>query len=222
MSVFAANAFAPCHAPPSLDEGVVHLWFCDTGATPAREVRLAARATLEHLLRAYAGSTSAPTIETGPHGKPFAPELPWLEFNLSHAGRHAMFAFARGQVLGVDIEERGRRVSVEGIAARFFSPAEAAALDAIAAEHRPDAFLHLWTHKEAVLKALGCGLSFGLDRVEFSLGDDGVVGPLRRIAAEAGRAEEWQLCRLAPAAGVVGSLAWRGPMRALQGFRWIA
>jgi 4'-phosphopantetheinyl transferase len=202
---------------PVLDHAV-HLWVLDTGADGPRAVRTAARSALERLLRQYAGGAPF-EIETGRHGKPFAPALPWLDFNLSHAGSHMALAFARNQALGIDIEDCSRKLSVEALSERFFSASEATALARMVPEGRKAAFLQLWTHKEAVLKALGEGLSFGLDRVEFELGENGQAGRLRRIASPAGRADEWQVQRFDPAAGLTGSIAWRGPRRALKLFR---
>jgi len=201
----------------ALLERAIDLWMLDTGAGNARAVRVAARAALERLLREYAGA-AAFEIAIGHHGKPFVPALPWLDFNLSHAGKHVALAFARNQALGVDIEEYARNPSA-GLAKRFFSPGESAALARLTPDKRSAAFLHLWTHKEAVLKALGEGLSFGLDRVEFALDPDGLAGPPCRMAPEAGRPDEWQVRRFTPAPGLTGSIAWRGPPRELNLFR---
>jgi 4'-phosphopantetheinyl transferase len=201
---------------PSL-EHAIHLWVLDTRTRDARAVRAVARATLHRLLHRYAGDTPL-EIASGSHGKPFAPALPWLHFNLTHSGSHVVLAFARDQELGVDIEERTRKVSAEGVARRYFSASEAAAIARLAPDGRSGAFLQLWTHKEAVLKALGEGLSFGLDRVEFELAE-GHAGPMRRITSDAGRPDEWQVRRFVPAAGLTGSVAWRGPPRELTRFR---
>lgn len=211
-----ADAFLPLAAPPPLDGEAIHVWIHDTRAARPRAVRDAARAALDRLLCGYAGSERAPAIENGPHGKPFAPTLPWLDFNLSHAGPYVAIAFARDQPLGIDIEPVDRRVAVDGVAARFFGATETAALGRIEDGHRHGAFLRLWTHKEAVLKALGDGLGFGLDRIEFGLSADGRVTGLACLAAEAGAPEEWQLWPFEPLSGVVGCLAWRGMPRAVR------
>jgi 4'-phosphopantetheinyl transferase len=215
-----AGASRPFHvdgAPMPLPDHAIDLWMLDTGAGTARAVRTAARAALERLLRRYAGAATF-EIATGSHGKPFAPALPWLDFNLSHAGSHVALAFARNQALGVDIEECSRKLPAADLARRFFGADESAALARVAADAQTAAFLQLWTHKEAVLKALGEGLSFGLDRIEFELDANG-AGPMRRIAPAAGRPDEWQVRRFAPAAGLMGSIAWRGPPRELNLFR---
>jgi 4'-phosphopantetheinyl transferase len=217
-----ADAFLPLRAPPPLDRETVHVWIHDTGETRPRAVRDAARAMLDRLLAGYAGDERAPVVEAGAHGKPFAPALPWLDFNLSHAGSFVAIAFARGQPLGIDIEPLDRRVAVDGVAARFFGAAETAALERIGADARQPAFLRLWTHKEAVLKALGDGLGFGLDRIEFDLSGDGRVARLARLAVEAGRPADWQLRPFEPVHGVVGCLAWRGAARAVRPLRLVS
>lgn len=208
-------------APPALDAGSIHVWIHDTGETLPRAVREVARASLGRLLCGYAGTDVAPTIETGEHGKPFAPALPGLEFNLSHAGSYAAFAFALGQPVGIDIELLERRISVDGIAARFFGERETAALARVDARRRQEAFLRLWTHKEAVLKALGDGLAFGLDRIEFELAVDGRVEGLARAATEAGAPSAWRLWPFEPSPGLVGCLAWRGAPRSVRRFAFV-
>ena len=84
------------------------------------------------------------------------------------------------------------------------------------------AFYSLWTCKEAVLKAQGRGIAFGLHRLSFEMrGDDGRVLDLAQIDAEAGAAARWQLCRFTPAHGGFGALAWQGPALPVRGFRGV-
>lgn len=215
-----ADPFLTLASPPPLGDDAIHVWIHDTCELRPRAAREAARAVLERLLRAYAGGELPPAMANGAHGKPFVPGMPWLQFNLSHAGSHVAVAIARDQPLGIDIEPLDRRIAVDGVAARFFGAAEAAALARIEAQRRQPAFLRLWTHKEAVLKALGDGLGFGLERIEFALSDEGRVLGLDRLAAEAGSPREWQLRPLEPVPGVVGCLAWRGPPRIVQRLRF--
>lgn len=204
---------------PSLGDHEVHVWYgVAADAKTPRAIAAAARATLERLLRAYVKTALDVLIERDAHGKPFAPQWPQLEFNLSHAGANILLAFARGQALGVDLEHSGRRVSWDGIAQRFFSAGEAAALRALSPAQQVPAFLRLWTHKEAVLKALGQGLAFGLHRVQFALDSEGCVSGLIHIAPEAGAVAHWCVHALAPAPGLIGALAWRGTPRSVRTF----
>lgn len=216
------DALRASAVPPPLDGRAIHVWLHDTAQSRPRAVREAARAMLEHLLRGYAGGERTPRVECGAHGKPFAPALPWLDFNLSHAGSCVALAFAREQPLGIDIEPLDRRVCVDGIATRFFSAREAAALERVEPSRRHLAFLHLWTHKEAVLKALGDGLGFGLERIEFELSAEGRVDRLAHVAAEAGSPADWRLWPLEAAAGITGCLAWHGAARAVQRLQFVS
>jgi len=209
----------PCPLPPALAGDEIHLCHLALqGALAPHEVRARAHAVLMALLGHYTGAASPLRLAHGPHGKPYAPQAPDLHFNLSHAGCHVLLGFARGQPLGVDIEWRERRVQVRELARRFFAAGEAEALEGLAAHRQRSAFLHLWTHKEAVLKALGVGLSFGLDRLEFALDDCGAVTALTAIDPDCGAVAEWQLHAVRPAPGVEGALAWRGPPRRVRLF----
>ncbi|MFI4969006.1 MAG: 4'-phosphopantetheinyl transferase family protein [Lysobacterales bacterium] len=214
----AVAVFAPRASAPPLGQGEIHVWFFTHTDSGARATAGAARMVLARLLCRYADLDAPPAIERGAHGKPFAPGLPDIEFNLSHAGAQVLLAFARGQALGIDLERIDRRLSLDGIAKRFFAEPEARALQRLPEHARLRAFLRLWTHKEAVLKALGVGIGFGLERIEFELDPDGEIASLLRIAAQAGEPERWQLHRLDPAPGLFGALAWHGPPRLLRTF----
>jgi 4'-phosphopantetheinyl transferase len=213
-----AARFAIDEAPP-LAGDEIHVWHLAIAGSPThREVTANARALLETLLMRYADLVRAPAIERTERGKPFAPELAGLEFNMSHARDRVAIAFARGQPVGVDIEHAERSTAIDALARRFFARAEADALDALAPEKRVPAFLRLWTCKEAVLKAIGAGLSFGLDRVAFALDADGEPSTLATLADEAGRVDEWRFARIDPAPDTFGALAWRGPGRRIRTF----
>lgn len=207
--------------PPPLGGDEIHVWTLalDDDAPP-RATAEAARDVLGRLLRAYAGLAAAPELERSEFGKPHAPAAGGVEFNLSHSGPRALLAFARQLPLGVDLERGERRVDPDEIARRFFDADEADALGRLPAEARRRTFLQLWTRKEAVLKALGRGLAFGLDRLAFAVADDGGVGPLQRIAADGGAAAEWNVRALECGAGFAAALAWRGPSRIVRRFDW--
>jgi len=85
--------------------------------------------------------------------------------------------------------------------------AEADALDRLPADTAEAAFVQLWCAKEAVLKAHGHGLSFGLDRLEFTARDGGWA--LTACDAALGTPDDWSLHAFAPRAGYLATLAWR-------------
>jgi len=221
-STLTEASFAAVAAPPGLESGNVHLWQWRLPDAPApRQLTRLARVQLLALLKIYAGSELEPRLAYGAHGKPHVTMPGFPHFNVSHGGDCVAFAFCAEQELGVDVERGSprRRHSVLELATRFFAAEEAADLAGLDDAQRERAFLQLWTCKEAVLKALGHGLSFGLDRLRFAIGNDGQVETLLSIAAEAGRPHEWQIHRFAAGSGHVGCLAWRGPARTLRTFR---
>jgi 4'-phosphopantetheinyl transferase len=140
----------------------------------------------------------------GPHGKPFLPDHAGWQFNLSHSDRLAALGVARGFELGVDIE-RIRPVS-PGLAARFFAPAEAQALDRVAAPLREAAFHACWTRKEATIKAIGTGLATRLDSFAVSAAPD---EPARLLWLDGtpDAADRWQMHSFTPAPGFAGAIA---------------
>lgn len=210
----------PADLPP-LGDDEIHVWTLAFADDPAPRVLAdAARDVLGRLLQAYAGLAAAPALERSEFGKPHAPAAGGVEFNLSHSGPCALLAFARKLPLGIDLERVERRVDPDEIARRFFDAREAEALGRLPAEARRQAFLELWTRKEAVLKALGRGLAFGLDRLAFAVTDDGGVGALQRIAADGGMAAEWNVHALECGADFAAAIAWRGPSRSVRRFDW--
>lgn len=179
----------------------VHVWHfaCD---------RTQGRAPLLALLTRYTG-TAATALVSGAHGRPRLAQAPAeLDFNWSHSGELAVVALARGVAPGVDVECMRPRPRAMDLARRFFHPQETAALQAMPAAGRERAFFELWTAKEAVLKATGHGISFGLQRLLVNR-----EGVLQLAWLEGDDAAAWQLHALALGAGCVAALAWRGGPR---------
>lgn len=206
--------------PPILREDTVQLWFMQVAVAEATTVRRAAHELLGRLLAAHGGLAVPPALERGAHGKPYAPALPGLGFNLSHSGEGVLIGIARSMALGVDLERHDRRLGrVDELARRFFTSDEATALAGLPAADRRGAFLRLWTHKEAVGKATGRGIGLGLDRVGFAIDPEGRDPALVALPAGAGGPEEWQVTELTLPAPFLAAVAWRGPARELQCFR---
>ena len=110
-------------------------------------------------------------------GKPFLVDHGAFRasFSLSHAhGMVACAVTADGDV-GVDVECIDRDVNTDGIAARFFAPAEATHLKQLDGEARRQRFFDLWTLKEALVKALGTGLATSLASLAFAVDARGGV-----------------------------------------------
>jgi 4'-phosphopantetheinyl transferase len=80
-----------------------------------------------------------------------------ISFNVSHSGRLALFAFARGCV-GVDVELDRRPIDEAALARRAFSPGAARRIATLAPAGRREEFLREWARHEAALKCLGVGI----------------------------------------------------------------
>ena len=116
-----------------------------------------ARDAVEAILAAELGHP--PEIVRGEHGKP-ALAAGGPAFNLAHSGSLALIAVGPDP-LGVDVEQHVARRDVVALARRFFTPAEAAVVDA-----DRGAFWRLWCRKEAWFKAHGTGLVLPLDEID--------------------------------------------------------
>ncbi len=156
------------------------------------------------------------TFRYGPHGKPLlgddAPSA--LTFNVSHAGGLALFALCQGRDIGVDIEQ-ARAIPDEELgrlATLSFSQHELAHFASLPAHLKQDAFYACWTRKEAVLKALGYGLSAPLDKFDVSFAPGEPARVLRMdIDGVEPMASRWTLAGLTPAPGYVGAIAVPAP-----------
>lgn len=85
-----------------------------------------------------------------------------LHVSLSHRPGLTLLGLAPFAI-GVDVELIG--TGGLDVARDHFSPAEARWLDGVS---QPDAFVRLWTAKEAVLKATGQGIALGLAQPDLS------------------------------------------------------
>lgn len=115
----------------------------------------------------------------GPWGKPELAGRSAVSFNLSHSGDHILAGFAApGDSLGVDIEPLRPLDGLDGLLACLHSR-ERQELFRLDGPARAAAFLRLWTCKEAVVKALGQGLSLPLDSFVLGLSRRGEPVPRR-------------------------------------------
>jgi 4'-phosphopantetheinyl transferase len=209
----------PLQAAARLDATSIHLWRIPYASTQGR-------APLLRWLAAYLGvPESRVSLRTETRGKPrlagttaAGADTRHLEFNWSHSGGHALIALTRGSPLGVDIEHLGKNPRALEIARRFFHPDEADGLANLEPEARNRAFISLWCAKEAVLKAAGEGLSFGLARLAFDRAPD-FEWRLVRTDPALGKVADWQLMTFPAAPDFRGALAWRGGTRRILAFK---
>lgn len=147
-------------------------------------------------------------IERSPQGRPLlaGPHARW-DASWSHSGEGLLMALAPELRVGIDLEVRRPRPRAQVLANRFFAPTEAAVLADMPPERREPAFVRLWCAKEAVLKAHGQGLSFGLHRLVFA--PAGQDWRLVDCDPALGEPDEWSLRSFRPAPDYLATVAWR-------------
>jgi len=86
------------------------------------------RAILRTLLGRYTNQSPADVkFVYNSYGKPLLKnqvQSPPLNFNLSHSGGKALYAFSRGIPMGIDLEKMKPDIDFAAIAPRFFSPGD--------------------------------------------------------------------------------------------------
>ncbi len=168
--------------------------------SPAERRRCAARCAFVRLVlgNLVGVAPSALEIRHGTHGKPrlafpgsiHGPRLPALAFNLSHTENVLALAVSFGRDVGIDIEAVEPGIDVLAVAEAHFTAEERACLRKLPANERTIAFYRLWTRRESLAKATGCGITsrlpveicadsqWMLHSFEFKLGNKRIIGAL--------------------------------------------
>lgn len=170
------------------------------------------RAALRRLLGARLHcKPQAVRLARGPHGKPRLAEVVGLDFNISHAGRHALIALASRGHVGVDIERCNPELDTASLEPMVASPQE----QHLAVAERPG-FFDRWVAKEAVLKALGLGVAQHLQQVSVLPSVPADEGPIHFECSD----PAWPplgAWRLSAPPGYVCAIAWTvGPSVQIQ------
>lgn len=121
---------------------------------------LAGRALARRLLRAAFGQDSAAEFARSPYGKPFCPGVS-ADFSISHSGSMVWVALCRCASVGIDVE-RIRPLPDAAELTSQLHPQEQKDLLSLPPAELQTAFYRCWTRKEAVIKAVGMGLSMPL------------------------------------------------------------
>lgn len=155
-----------------------------------KESYIASRWLLRKVLARYTDlSPEAVELLRTDKGKPYLPHSD-IHFSLSHSGHWVVLAVSKVEFVGVDIEERCATRDLPGIAENYYHPQEFARMQLLPDEARIDYFYQLWTLKEAFLKAIGAGISAGLEKIQFELMENKIRAQI--AAALGGGGDEWQ------------------------------
>lgn len=143
-----------------------------------------------------------------------------IAFSLSHSRGRALVAVAEGREVGVDLEPIRNDVEHLRLAERFFSPAERRAIAGAPPGRQAAAFFRHWVAKEAVLKAIGVGLQFPLERCEVTIAEDERTASVRWRDA-AGVESSWTVRFLPLEAGWIGAVAALGTDWSVECDNWL-
>jgi 4'-phosphopantetheinyl transferase len=124
----------------------------------------------------------------------------------------ALFAFAAGRQVGVDVELVRPDFAGEKIAERFFSSQEVMELRSLPAAVLDEGFFLCWTRKEAYIKARGEGLQIPLKSFHVSL----TPGEPARLQAD--DSSRWSLRSLRLGGRYVGAVVGEGNGWKLRGW----
>ena len=210
----AIEGLPPEAAVAALSADEYARWKRFTATAPARRFA-AGRWLLRAALAAALDCRSEEVrFSYGEHEKPglASPPAGGLAFNLSHTGDLAVLALVRAGRVGIDIEAMRSLTEVARLARRILTPGELAQFRGLPAESQLASLIAAWTRKEAVLKALGTGISGSPGSVSVSF-DPTLEG--RDVAAVAAGAvlDRWAVRVLAVPPGYQGALAMEAPGR---------
>jgi 4'-phosphopantetheinyl transferase len=84
-----------------------------------------------------------------------------MHFNVSHSGDLILMALSADRAVGIDVERRRHVERAGALIARWLTPAEQGSVRDLVTGgmSESDAFLRVWSGKEARLKAIGVGIS---------------------------------------------------------------
>lgn len=137
-----------------------------------RLLYLVTRALLRTTLSEYGdlGPADWRFAQTG-HGRPMLKDgrgiASGLDFNLSHTEGLILLGVRLGGAIGVDVERLSPRATPFEILPRLLAPEEREEFDRLPVDERHGRLFQHWTLKESYVKALGTGLSHGLNTVAF-------------------------------------------------------
>lgn len=137
---------------------------------------------------------------------------PDLRFNLSHTRGAALIGIGVGLELGIDIEWHRPMNDLDALARSVMSDTEMEQWLILKPEDRTRAFYHLWTRKEAYLKAIGLGLYRDLQEVTVPVSPDcldDVPGRVYLVRDRAGKGR-WNVRDIQVPEGYSASLCCEG------------
>jgi 4'-phosphopantetheinyl transferase len=174
----------------------------DLGSKQKQRTHILSRSLARSVLAGYVGLRPQElAFETSSSGRPFlsGEHRTDLDFNLAHSGDIVLIAVGLKNRVGVDIEQIREDIDHSKLAHRFFSATENRELDELGQSDARAGFFACWTKKEAIMKAVGEGLTIGIDSFTVS-----IESGRQHISL---KGSCWTVTDLAMRSGYVGALA---------------
>lgn len=173
---------------PSMNQDLEKLWkpLSDQEKTqaekfinkPLRDRYVASHGLLRYLLSFYVGlKPHEIQYSVNPFGKPFLKKNSGdVQFNMSHSKDYAAYIMALDCQVGIDIEWKDKNINFEEISDLVLSPGETNSFHKLTPEEKFQTFYDIWSRKEAIVKAVGEGLSYPIKAIEVMNSVDNVKG----------------------------------------------
>jgi len=156
------------------------------------------------------------------YGKPsLQPELNEvnLQFNVSHSEQLGMFAFTTGKELGIDVELIQEIPNLNQIVDICFSEFEKDWFYKSDPNQQKELFYKVWTGKEAFIKAIGTGLSFPLNEIEFIINTNKTI-ELQRVHGDQSYWGKWNIYTFNPLPNFISSLVMETNELMIRRYSW--
>jgi 4'-phosphopantetheinyl transferase len=157
------------------------------------------RILLELILKQFGCNMNQ--LETNEYGKPFLNHHAF-QFNLSHSGDIVLLAISTHHPIGVDIEKIEIVEDFDSFIPILHS-SELTYFQAIKREKNYFELMKLWTHKEAISKALGLGFQLDINKIALNQNN----GMMKIDTIPSMFPQEWSLHTLNPSDNYVGAVA---------------
>ena len=148
----------------------------------------------------------------GAYGKPYVPQGSCemaVQFSLCHSHEVALYAFALGRNVGVDVEHVRHFPDIEQMSTRYHTEKENAVFKPLPTSQKVRAFFQSWTRKEAYLKGIGTGLAQPPERIDASMAP-GESPPTINTQEDAVETSGWSMASFTPDPDYVAALAIEG------------
>jgi 4'-phosphopantetheinyl transferase len=156
------------------------------------------------------------------YGKPYLKHMDHNKqfyFNISYSNGLGVFAFTANQEVGVDIEFIKNIPEVNSIVDNYLSSQEKNKFKKLSKIQRENLFYEYWTRKEALVKGIGMGLQYPIDRIDLNLHNvQTTVVDNRHTNSES--KQIWSIYKLNVPSGFKGALALRNKIDSIRYFNY--